>query len=124
MMSQVVQYTKAGSFVRIWASAAAISRDTGLCFQSISACLRGYLKTLKGYRYIHTHTIHMNIGPLKPKSLKGPVEQMDRYGNVIMTWPSTQVAADWLGASRPAISQCIHGHTYMSAGFKWRYKRR
>ena len=120
-MKQVVQYNCKGYFICIYPNTQAAAKATGLKETSIRACTNGYLKSIKGYQFKHTRNIKFNIGNKQPKAVRGPVMQMDKYNNQLMIWPSQKAAADWLGVKASAISRCLHGHVYMSAGFKWRY---
>lgn len=55
-----------------------------------------------------------------PKKSK-PVQQLDKQGNLLRTFPSTQEAERVTGIAQPSICQCCNGERKSAGGYKWRY---
>ena len=50
-----------------------------------------------------------------------PIKQYDALGKFIRDWKSITQASNSLGISISSLSECLHGRTNTSKGYKWRF---
>ena len=64
------------------------------------------------------------LGPIKQYlnlGLAKPVNQYDKFGKYIMTYPSTGTAARAVGCNASHIGECCRGKIKSYKGYIWKY---
>lgn len=110
----VAQYDLDGRLVRRWGCAMEAAAAVGRSPSAISACANGRGRTSAGYvwRYEAAWQRSRNV------------EQYDKAGTLVGSWPSAAAAAAGVGCRTSNISRCARGLRGTAAGYVWRYSRR
>ena len=62
-----------------------------------------------------------NTAYSQPQLAERPVQQFDKQGNLLATFPSTQEARRRTGIAQSSICACCNGRMNFAGGFVWRY---
>ena len=102
-------------------SIADAARSTSLSISIIQQELHKTPKSLAGGFYWSNSP---ELGPIKQYSNLGlakPVNQYDKFGKYIMTYPSTGTAARAVGCNASHIGECCRGKIKSYKGYIWKY---
>lgn len=135
---KIKQFSKDGTFIKLWDCIANIEQELGLSNSHISGCCKGKRgrRTLGGFvwRYEKDNfdTFTLKTVNLYYKSIQKKVYQIDDNGNIIKIWNHSQEIEDVLGFNRAYIATIcrnpITKHKQRktapkkSAGFHWCYE--
>lgn len=115
----IIQYDLEGNIVAEYPSTMEAYRKTGVHFANIRACtthkrqqMGGFVWRFKGDPFI------------RPKSKRvREINQYDKDGRLIKTWPSILSAASTLGMNNTnSLIKCLKGANRTCKGYKWKYK--
>lgn len=102
-------------------SIADAARSTSLSISIIQQELHKTPKSLAGGFYWSNSS---ELGPIKQYlnlGLAKPVNQYDKFGKYIMTYPSTGTAARAVGCNASHIGECCRGKIKSYKGYIWKY---
>lgn len=114
----IQQFDKELNLIKEWSSI----KDAKQCIGgNIDGCLKGKIKTSKGFywKYPHQNLSIFNTSPKKGKR----VLQYDKDGNLINMYNSTQEAERIFNKNnKDNIAACCRGKQKTSYGYIWKYK--
>ncbi len=143
----LAQYTLGGDLVRTWRSSRDAADGIGKTRSVISRCARDERKQAHGYIWIQierdskppeklsSEEMERRAKKFAPKKVseetkrrmsKGGTRrellQYTKDGEFVKEWPSAKIAAEVMGVTSSALTQCAGGRSRSSAGYVWRHK--
>lgn len=122
---EVFQYSLEGKFENSFRSAAEAERQTGISATNI---VRGCLNKayqVSGYIWSYSKELSVIKEKLKNNNRKynwgKHIDQFDKSGNYIATYPSIVSAEETTGISSSNIIGCLKGKNKTCSGFMWKY---
>ena len=128
----VDQYDLQGNFIQTFSSIGEASNKTGISRSGIGNCINGVGKSSGGFQWRRNGEpapglmVHYRGHKTSGNNSNNPyqVNQYDKEGNYINTFPSAKDAAQSLN-NKPSpshISECCAGKRKSAYGYVWRYK--
>lgn len=124
----VIQFDLIGKVIRLFASAAAAERGTGVSSEHIRECCNGKNVSAGGFLWAYEDEYVANgvamkrqLERRKPKCRKSVI-QLDRDFNKIITHQHLSAAAKSVGTEHCAIRQVCLGNTFFVKGYRWMYE--
>ena len=97
------------------------ARAAGIAFSLIQQEVNKRVKALSGgFFWSYDSTLGETV-EYKNSGKAKPVNQYDKKGKYIMTYPSTGVAAKAIGGNHSHIGECCRGKIKSYKGYVWRY---
>lgn len=135
---EILQYSIDGKYIRTWFGVSEAARAMGCTPASISGCINGKKRTIKGYiwRIKDSDNPPLTIcipEKMRHKKKKGykqqnrrpmhRIQQISKTGVVIKIWSNYQELADNTGYDNGNIYKCINGKLKSAYGYIWRYDK-
>nr|QBK85717.1 MAG: HNH endonuclease [Marseillevirus LCMAC101] len=117
---RICQYDKSGKFIKKWDKIIDASRELDIdSWSNISAACKGKVKTAGGYQWRYDGDDPPQ--PLVRKTNGKKINQIDKEGAIIKTWPSLLEASENLGIHSSGIHMACNGKIKTSGGYRWEY---
>lgn len=119
----ILQYDLDGNFIKEWASAYDVWKNTGISFHGIFFALKNNGTFMSfSWKYKTHDLINIKIEAVNPKRIKSKkVAQIDRFGNIINTYLSPKEAQDKTGFNLKGISLSCYTEGKSFKNYFWKY---
>lgn len=120
----VVQFNKNGDRMFEYVSSIQAERKTGIAQANIRQCCKGKIASAGSFMWRFAKDCsEEKINPYVNPKYK-PIVQLDLNNNLIQSYDSIKMAANYTNIPSSNIIQCCKGITKTCGGFRWMYKEK
>jgi hypothetical protein len=121
----ITMFSAKGEVIKHFESSVLAVRELGIHRATISACLKGKVRTAKAndgkvYRFMEGVVTEV-LAPIKHRQHKGlgEVLQLTTEQIIVAKYRTAKEASEVTGIFDVSIRRCLHGKQKLAGGFKW-----